>query len=155
MASYGAAEAYGPDRDHAMFAQQVLVNSGLDKEWEVVIADDRTLQVDLDSPTPDYNDFHRVKNILDEHLSLRRGERVVTQYKQTFSKGGNVHIQISLPVEMPATERVAWQAALGSDPVREALNLTSISRGDRNPILLFERKEPKLLTPGEIENVIV
>jgi hypothetical protein len=144
----------GPKKDHALYAQQILVDAGLDKEWEVVIADNRTLQVDLDTPVPDWADFHRVKNILDEMLSEEIGHRVVTPYKSTISKGGNVHVQITLPINLNAEARVAWQAALGSDPVREALHMVSLVRQEANPILFFERREVKQLTGG-IDEVIV
>jgi hypothetical protein len=51
---------------------------------------------------------------------------------------------------LPIVERIAWQAAFGSDPKREALHLLSVSRGELNPILLFMRKpeKQKLLTGG-------
>ena len=77
------------------------------------------------------------------------------------SKGGNTHALVRLTVPMDVYERIAWQAAFGSDPKREALHLLSVSRGELNPILLFVKKqaeqkqlssapEPKLLS-GEID----
>jgi hypothetical protein len=70
-------------------------------------------------------------------------------YDVSESKSGNVHVVINLPIPMHATKRVAWQAAFGSDPKREALHLLSIARREKNPILLYNRKKPQLmLTEG-------
>lgn len=42
---------------------------------------------------------------------------------------------------MNIVERVGWQAAFGSDAVREALCLFNIRREHKNPILLFMPKK--------------
>jgi hypothetical protein len=59
----------------------------------------------------------------------------------TKSKGGGTHIVIGLPVEIEDIERVAWQAAFGSDGKREALNILRVKRGIKNPILLYMPKD--------------
>jgi hypothetical protein len=77
------------------------------------------------------------------------GETV--RYTVHESKGGNTHVLVHLNKDMPIIERVAWQAAFGSDPMREALHLLSISRNDLNPILLFMRKPEAQKLLGEPE----
>jgi hypothetical protein len=132
------------DRDHATAARAYLVNKGF-TDWEVVLADDVTLMLDYDdsciyNPLPDK--FYRALHILDQVP-----EQEGATFKASASKGGNVHVIVHLNYPMPIVERIAWQAAFGSDPKREALHLLSVSRGELNPILLFMRKpeEQKLL----------
>lgn len=128
-------DATGADKqhnDHAAFAAQSLVNQGLDKEWEVVVAKDNELQIDLDSPVlPD--NFKRLIGILEEQVGQ-------VEYKVTISKSGNRHVIVTMANPLGIFERVAWQAIFGSDPVREAAHLSSIMREELNPILLYERK---------------
>jgi hypothetical protein len=42
---------------------------------------------------------------------------------------------------MPQAERIAWQAAMGSDFRREALSLAYAALGQVSPVLLYSRKE--------------
>jgi len=125
------------DGDHATAARAYLVNKGF-TDWEVVLADDVTLMLDYDdsciyNPLPDK--FYRALHILDQVP-----EQEGVTFKTSASKGGNVHVIVHLNYPMPIVERIAWQAAFGSDPKREALHLLSVSRGELNPILLFMRK---------------
>jgi hypothetical protein len=135
------------DGDHATAARAYLVNKGF-TDWEVVLADDVTLMLDYDdsciyNPLPDK--FDRARHILDQ-VPEQQG----ATFKASASKGGNVHVIVHLNYPMPIVERIAWQAAFGSDPKREALHLLSVSRGELNPILLFMRKPEvqKLLGDG-------
>jgi hypothetical protein len=145
-------DATGVDKqhnDHAVYAAQCLINKGLDKEWEVVVATEYTLQLDIDRiAVPDT--FPRLIGILEEQVGPVR-------YEVSASKSGNTHVIITMQNPMPITERVAWQAIFGSDPIREAAHLSSIKREELNPILLFQCKfagqlssppEPKLLAAG-------
>jgi hypothetical protein len=57
-----------------------------------------------------------------------------------FSASGapHEHVTIKLFASMPAEQRVAWQAALGSDPVRELFALIRLARGECMPICFVE-----------------
>lgn len=48
---------------------------------------------------------------------------------------------IDLSWDMPQSERIAWQAAMGSDFKREALSLAYAALGQRFPVLLYSKKE--------------
>jgi hypothetical protein len=48
---------------------------------------------------------------------------------------------VHLPNPLTVIERIAWQAAFGSDGKREALCLLSVANGVKNPIVLFQRKD--------------
>ncbi len=126
--------------DHAAYAQKQLVEKGLNKEWEVVVATDYTLQLDYDSDNellcvvepPEI--FWRVLEALESMAGP-------VDYAVTRSKGGNIHVTITMREPMHITMRVAWQAIFGSDPIREVGHLQSIVRNEVNPILLYERKK--------------
>ena len=126
------------NNDHAEAAYQALVDQGLDKEWQVVVAHPRQLMIDIDG-----NDLPETFGRL---LSILQAQVGTVEYKVTLSKGGNRHLIIDMPKTMDILERVAWQAIFGSDPVREAAHLRSIQKQELNPILLFERKVAGQLT---------
>lgn len=142
-------ESNGVREDHAAFGNRWLKEHGYE-DWEVVIATDDILQLDFDGwlfGTPLPEQFHRVLGIIDESFSPQ-----TVSYKTYASKGGNTHVVIQLPHCIPIMDRVAWQAAFGSDPVREALHIKSIRRKDDNPILLFmhKRRDQKLLAETSV-----
>lgn len=62
-------------------------------------------------------------------------------YTETPSRSGlpSRHIIVALPFEVTDEERIMWQAALGSDPVRELLSALRHQRGDVHPTLFVER----------------
>jgi hypothetical protein len=127
-------------QDHATYAAQTLVEKGLDKEWEVVVATDTTLLLDIDNIFLP-NNFNRLIILLEEQIGP------VTN-AVSDSKSGNLHVIITMKQPMDIIERITWQAILGSDPVREACHLGSVKRNEQNPILLFQRKTQLLLTEG-------
>jgi len=131
------------NNDHAKYAEQYLRDTGMDDKWRVVVADDNTLMLDYDNRPYDGSlpdQFYVVLGIFDEVVG---GDNY---FEHSASKGGNTHCVIHTSTPLPIVERIAWQAAFGSDPKREALHLLSVSRGELNPILLFMRKtEPQKL----------
>jgi hypothetical protein len=143
------------NNDHALAAVQYLKEKGFADVWEVVLADDKMLMLDYDDmPVGSApflpEQFFRTLGILEQ----TPGQGRQTYYKASVSKGGNTHVIVHLRSAMDVLERIAWQAAFGSDPKREALHLLSVSRGELNPILLFMRKpeEQKLLGDGNARN---
>lgn len=123
--------------DHKAYVDNYLVTSGEAAEWEVVLPKANQLLLDFDQPFPFASDkFAPVFSMLKERF---KGAAVgETMYK---SRSGNTHFIIELPESICDLERVAWQAAFGSDPKREAGHLLSLNRGDTNPILLIMRKD--------------
>lgn len=137
-------------KDHAVEAKAWLENMGLADRWEVEAADDYTLQVDYDQPAeallplPDqlplqfFDGLHRLKQRV-QH---------VNGYEARQSKSGNIHAVVRMSHPMDVVERIAWQLAFGSDPVRESLALVRHHHGSKNVCVLFKRK-PLLLTEGK------
>jgi hypothetical protein len=58
------------------------------------------------------------------------------------SKGGlpKRHVSVRMPFDMDAAQRIAFQAVLGSDLVREMLSLFRSQQGDPLPTLLAEKE---------------
>lgn len=126
------------NNDHALAGLKFLMDNGYDSAWQVVTADDKMLMLDYDDHEYDGGlpeQFYRTLGVLEEV------QGAAVYFKASVSKGGNAHVVIHLNIPLPIVERIAWQAAFGSDPMREALHLLSVSRNELNPILLFMRKD--------------
>ena len=131
MSQSGSDVAGTINKDHALAAQKTLDDNGYAKEWQVVVADDKMLMLDYDDlaatdcTLPEQ--FYMVLGILEQTLGYPTYQTIEK------SKGGNTHAVIHLDTPLPIVERIAWQAAFGSDPKREALHLLSVSRGGIEP----------------------
>lgn len=86
--------------------------------FDVVITTPTTLLIDIDTP-----------------LQLRQYERIMNKFSGSFgmtererwkSKDGGTHIVVDVDCHLQPVERIALQACLGSDPVREMLGLKHI-----------------------------
>lgn len=53
------------------------------------------------------------------------------------SRHGNTHVVLKLSKDYSIFERIAFQALLGSDPIRELLNWKRAIDGSENPVALF------------------
>lgn len=127
-----------------MSGESTLFQEGVDEAaanaeiagYEVIRSTPRTLLLDLDT-VPQMVQFLSVKDVVDNNFGIARQE----EWK---SKSGNVHklIWLAEPIEDPAM-RYALQAALGSDPVKEALSIRRLLNGVKEPSMLFK---PKVIT---------
>lgn len=99
----------------------------------LVAARANELQLDIDQKKLPRN-FHYVFKLLKRRIGVRK--------KQQFrSKSGYIHIIVTLSRNLPATERIVWQLALGSDVLRELHNLERVVSGKcKNPIFLSMKK---------------
>lgn len=64
-------------------------------------------------------------------------------YEITTSKSGNRHVIVNLPFQVRDEERIAWQATLGSDLMKELFSIMATWTDDPFPTLLFERQPEK------------
>ncbi len=105
-----------------------------------------TLQLDLDSPEPTKSEKYL------QVMTTLEGLGLLSEIDDldTRSPGGNTHRYIRLSRRVPISQRIALQAALGSDPVRETLAVMATLglRPQRPELVLFE-------TPDETERVKV
>jgi hypothetical protein len=125
-------------QDHAAYARHYLKETGYDEDYEVVIAERNQLMLDYDRTTIPLQ-FYTALGILHQAFKTE-----YIPYEVSESKSGNKHVIITLPRNISDYCRVAWQAAFGSDPKREALHLLSLSKYELNPILLYNKKKPQL-----------
>lgn len=124
-----------PGSDNAEKAAKDLAAKGKYPNHEVVVAGSDEIMIDYDTK----NVPEVFLNVL-QIMQTQRFKEGKTSYSRYTSKSGNCHIVIKLPESISDTERIAWQAAFGSDPMREALSLVSISRNVKNPVLLYMDK---------------
>jgi len=97
-------------------------------------ANDFTLQIDWDHPTGEPN-LNVVKGML-------KHDGPITLIARTRSRSGNLHFYYQLPIHTNAMMRVFMQLLLGSDPVREKLNMMRVWRDMRDPIIMIEPNNP-------------
>lgn len=102
--------------------------------FDVVQSTATTLLLDLDTPEA-LVQFDRVLPKLAENF----GPIQIDEWK---SKSGNTHAKITLSSEFPIAIRLALQAALGSDGIREVLAVKRMLNGCVEPSVLFKPKEP-------------
>lgn len=125
----------GANEDATVLAAVSLAKKG-NPDYEIVVAKEDQLQIDYDFPDIPKH-FYVVLDMM-ERAGIAGG------HAWEKSSSGNVHCVVQLKAPMSEVERVAWQAAFGSDPMREALTLMRIRRGVKNPILLFMRKDHQM-----------
>jgi hypothetical protein len=102
---------------------------------ELVVPDDNTLTIDLDSKVVPTSYF-------DAERLLEKFYPIVKR-RFTISKSGNYHVYLTFDKRFTITERIALQAILGSDPARELLSLVRAKEGDQGePIVMFEVPRP-------------
>lgn len=106
------------------------------------------LCLDLDSKE-ELDTFHKR---LDSFTTMVGWE---DKFEISSPSGRGFHVYILLKQDYSIAERIAMQAVLGSDPLREMLSLYKFTKGERtgteddfkdNPTWLFE-KDPGLLPP--------
>lgn len=102
--------------------------------FTIVYPEPNELQIDIDN-SEQKRHFEKVWNLIDIAIPNAYFESSVSQ------SGRGVHITVTLPFDVSNIERIAFQAALGSDPVRELLSIYRYSRDDEYPTLFVERKE--------------
>lgn len=102
----------------------------------VVLPEPHELQIDIDS-SEQLEEFKKRLKIFDREFQLSR-----EPYKITPSKSGRTgkwHITIELCENIDHWQRIALQACLGSDPIRELLSACRLSKNDPHPTLFIEK----------------
>lgn len=107
--------------------------------FQVVFPQPNELQIDIDS------EEQREKFLrLFEALNRNSGGLQFTVTKDTPSRSGlpKRHLTLSCSRDMDAVMRIALQASLGSDPMRELLSFCRHLQGDPNPSIFVEPGAP-------------
>lgn len=103
--------------------------------FDVVTPKANELFIDIDTEEQ-YDTYQRMLEIMERNGVVPR----VIDERQSRSGWPCKHIRIQLPFDVAPWERIAWQAALGSDPARELLSAIRLKRGDVHPTLFVEEK---------------
>jgi len=116
------------------------------KGLEVVLPASNELQIDIDNEHS-YLLFQKQIQIVQAFIG-------VVDIREAPSKSGQkwkMHITVELDVDVTTLERLALQAMLGSDRVRELLGYVQFKNDDPYPTLFIE-KPTLLLTEGDNGN---
>lgn len=104
------------------------------KNCELMIPKENELFLDIDTI--------RQSDVLKEQLFILDENGINYEKKELISKSGNKHVIITLPFNVSDSLRVAFQAALGSDPKRELLACLRIL-ADVEVVTVIFRPKPK------------
>lgn len=115
-------------------AREVYLEECKAKGLKIVLPASNELQVDLDTEAHCQTFF--------EQIAVLQREYPETSFLLKPSKNGlpGRHATVTIPWEVGDWERIAFQAALGSDPMRELLSAIRLLRGDIHPTLFVERE---------------
>jgi hypothetical protein len=123
--------------DFSAFAEQEAEKVGC----VVVYPEANQLQIDLDTEEAFIQHEKRMMELYQR--TVFPAYRLAVPPVVTPSKSGYPHRHITLVFEgrtFNEWERIGMQLALGSDPVREALNALRLATGVKQPCRLFELK---------------
>lgn len=122
------------DGDYLLRSSSQTKDYAKENGWDCIVAGDSELFVDLDTK----ESIEAFPALYELFLQLFPDSVIM---RQTPSKSGvGQHVYVRLKYAMAATERIAAQAALGSDGKREMLSLIRAMTGDPEPVLFFELK---------------
>lgn len=111
---------------------------------DVVLPKDNELFIDIDNEHS-YMLYNNLMQIIQKFI----GVVDVVEEKSKSGKPYKLHITVLLDQDVTPIERLALQAMLGSDRVRELLGYIQLKNGDPAPTLFLEKKAPTQLTEGQ------
>jgi hypothetical protein len=120
-------------KDQKKVVEKQLQDAGMAEDFIIVVADAYTIQVDLDTED-DLRHF-------DKHIKILEPQLAIENVIYTRSKSDRWHVTIKSKQSWNDLSRVAIQACLGSDRMRETLNIKNVLQGKENAILFIERKD--------------
>lgn len=146
------------EREYFDELRETVFAKAISDGFQVLVPTSSQLQLDIDRQWPSYLVLPESENgnivsaiihghqkkpsqVLDRFLM----ELEVIKWQAWKSASGNSHVVLTLNRDLDIDKRIAMQAILGSDPMREFLNLRRVLCGAEDPIALFkppiDRKE--------------
>ena len=125
------------DSPYQMRGEEELQKIAAGRWCDLVVAEDDELLLDLDSDHA-LLQFYRMR---EEITDTARSQVAIVAWDLWRSQGGNRHVRVKLARPLEFTERIALQAILGSDPLREFLLLTEYMLCGESVNCLFRPKE--------------
>ena len=125
---------------------QRAINQAQMEGLEVVLPEDNQLQIDLDNE-------HSYR-LLQNQLGIVQKFLGDYGYEEHLSKSGEPtkrHVTLTFEdLKFTTLERLALQAMLGSDRIRELLGYVQLKNNDPNPVLFLEKKAPLALPEAPV-----
>lgn len=109
-----------------------------DNNCELVYPEHNQIQIDIDSEEA-WQTHKELLELYESRFDYIR-KCVVTPSKSGLP---HRHVTITLNNTVDAVERIALQAALGSDRKRELISLSRLEQGEQRVTRFFEPKQPK------------
>jgi len=122
-----------PDETRTQYLNRVE-ESGL----RVVVPRENELQIDIDSEERLEN-HRKLLSLLSSRHSWVPIDNI-QMYPSRSGLPGKYHIVITLAHNLDPWERIAWQAALGSDSIRELFSCIRMHYGEVVPVCFFEKE---------------
>lgn len=122
------------DSYFARVSSETAYREAADDNLDVILPEPYDLFIDIDDAEA-YKRFDKSLDLIIQHFN---GQVI----KNTPSRSGLPKRHIIVRLDRPATdaERIALQAAMGSDPVREILGIVRVQHKDPHPTLFLEEK---------------
>lgn len=111
-------------------------------------ADELFVDIDTEAALERYENARR---ILIEHALVfidETGHIVETMAPSPSGKEHRYHVTLKMVRALSHVERIAFQAAIGSDIVRELLSLIQLEKGEPHPVVFFELPLPNATPPA-------
>lgn len=129
--------------DPTRFTQRGTEQRALERGQVIEPSTPRLLQIDIDGPEA-YERFEMLLEMWEGCPTLPRLGTIVERDSRT---PGNKHITIELDTDFSVSDRILFQALLGSDLKRELLSLASLRNGHENPIVLYRTENSDAASP--------
>lgn len=126
-----------PEEDYDFNEVREIYIARMESEgFRIALPEDNELQIDID------NGLHFAAFLRGLDSVCRNVPRVdlwtIEMHPSKSGQPQRKHVTIKLPVAVSPWQRIALQAALGSDPMRELLSALRLMRGDSYPTLFVE-----------------
>ena len=115
-------------------ASSIAHKEAEEKGLRIVLPDEYTLQIDIDSDKA-FSLFKPRMSFLEKWY-----DGVTFTTVPSLSGLPNRHIYVTMPISITPLGRIFLQLFLGSDSTREFLSFQRIAINDPNPTLFFEKK---------------
>lgn len=114
----------------------------IEEGYSIVLPKPNELQIDIDTDEQ-FAIFTRASESMAKNWWIDSGLPLVETHP---SKSGLPcrHVTITLPFDVTPWQRIALQASLGSDPMRELLSSIRLMKGDVAPTLFVEQQQHAL-----------
>jgi len=99
------------------------------------VAAEDELFIDIDTEEQ-FQRYLLVRPLMFAHFGIQFKDWVITPSKEGLP---HRHVTVKLKTPLPLLARVALQAALGSDPLREFLSVRRALNGEDNVVIFFEK----------------